>query len=119
MPLTGLELNITFKIEVMIVCNCRGVSDQTIRAAIAAGACTVDDVADACRGAGACCGSCRPAIAEMLATPIAADALLRRLSRVPPAHSDGGSPRPACSRVRVEVGSPSPYLVNALAEEAA
>ncbi len=50
----------------MIVCICRRVSDKTIRAAIAEGASSVDEVGAACR-AGTGCGCCHEAIEEMLA----------------------------------------------------
>jgi bacterioferritin-associated ferredoxin len=49
----------------MIVCHCNGVSDRAIRRSIRAGAVTPDLVAGAC-GAGACCGGCRDAVAEIL-----------------------------------------------------
>ncbi len=41
----------------MIVCLCRGVSDRAIQAAIAGGACSAEQVSDAC-GAGADCRAC-------------------------------------------------------------
>jgi bacterioferritin-associated ferredoxin len=41
----------------MIVCVCRGVSDRAIRAAVAGGAKSIDEIADACR-AGDGCGAC-------------------------------------------------------------
>jgi bacterioferritin-associated ferredoxin len=47
------------------VCSCQGVTDRTIRAAIASGAQTIDDVADRC-GAGARCGGCWPVLRELL-----------------------------------------------------
>ena len=49
----------------MFVCSCKGVTDRTIRAAIASGAQTIDEVADRC-GAGARCGGCWPALSELL-----------------------------------------------------
>jgi bacterioferritin-associated ferredoxin len=49
----------------MILCSCRAVTDRTIRAAIAAGAHTIEDVARLC-GAGSACGGCTPALAELL-----------------------------------------------------
>jgi bacterioferritin-associated ferredoxin len=49
----------------MIVCLCRGVSDRTIRALIAAGARTHDEVNDAC-GAGGDCGRCRTDLTDLL-----------------------------------------------------
>jgi bacterioferritin-associated ferredoxin len=49
----------------VLLCHCRGVSDRVIDCAIACGARSLDDVADAC-GAGARCGGCTPAIEELL-----------------------------------------------------
>ncbi|MBI5516738.1 MAG: (2Fe-2S)-binding protein [Deltaproteobacteria bacterium] len=49
----------------MIVCICRGVRCSTIRAAIRAGALTVEEVGDACE-AGTDCGSCQDEIAGMI-----------------------------------------------------
>ena len=50
----------------MYVCSCRGVTDRTVCAAIAAGARTVEDVARRC-AAGAQCGGCRPELERLLA----------------------------------------------------
>ena len=49
----------------MFVCSCRAVTDRTIRAAIASGARSIDDIAARC-GAGERCGGCWPALAELL-----------------------------------------------------
>ena len=49
----------------MIVCMCRGVSDRTVRALIAAGAQTPTEVRKAC-GAGSDCGKCCAMLAELL-----------------------------------------------------
>jgi len=49
----------------MIVCVCKVVSDRTVKAAIAKGAGSLNEIASAC-GAGTCCGACRPMIADML-----------------------------------------------------
>jgi bacterioferritin-associated ferredoxin len=49
----------------MYVCHCRGITDRTIKAAVAAGADTVEDVARTC-GAGADCGGCWPALDELI-----------------------------------------------------
>jgi bacterioferritin-associated ferredoxin len=49
----------------MIVCLCRRVSDRTIRAAVAGGARTVEEVGQACR-AGTGCGACHEYIAEVI-----------------------------------------------------
>jgi assimilatory nitrate reductase catalytic subunit len=52
------------------VCACFGVGSNTIRAAIAAGCCTVDAVGTKLK-AGTNCGSCRPEIARLVAaTPM-------------------------------------------------
>ena len=48
-----------------IVCACAGVTTQAILAAIGSGACTLDAVGDATR-AGVTCGSCRPALQQMI-----------------------------------------------------
>ena len=49
----------------MFVCSCRAVTDRTVRAAIASGAQSIEDVAARC-GAGGRCGGCWPALAELL-----------------------------------------------------
>lgn len=49
----------------MIVCHCEVVTDRCVRAAVACGAETVDDVASQC-AAGTQCGGCRPTIAALL-----------------------------------------------------
>jgi bacterioferritin-associated ferredoxin len=50
----------------MILCLCQGISDHTVRAAIGAGAATLDDVAAAC-GAGSDCGACQVMLLDLLA----------------------------------------------------
>jgi assimilatory nitrate reductase catalytic subunit len=50
-----------------LVCACAGVSTQTILGAIAAGASTLEAVAERTR-AGATCGSCRPTLLQLIAT---------------------------------------------------
>ena len=50
----------------MYICLCRGVNDRTIRAAIAAGARTRDEVILR-TSAGSRCGGCWPALEELLA----------------------------------------------------
>jgi len=52
----------------MIVCLCRGVSDQKLRALIAAGARTRAELRKAC-GAGTDCGKCRAMLAELVEEP--------------------------------------------------
>jgi bacterioferritin-associated ferredoxin len=49
----------------MWVCLCNGVNSQTVAEAVAAGASTTKDVAQAC-GAGAECGRCRRTVQAML-----------------------------------------------------
>ncbi len=49
----------------MIVCLCRGLSEDAIRAVIAAGASTVRDVSTRC-GAGAECRVCCPMLAVII-----------------------------------------------------
>jgi bacterioferritin-associated ferredoxin len=49
----------------MIVCQCVGVTDTTIRRLIADGACSIREVTCA-TGAGRCCAPCREEIAAML-----------------------------------------------------
>lgn len=50
----------------MYACACEAVTDRTVRAAMAAGARTVDDITRRC-GAGAECGGCLPLLRELLA----------------------------------------------------
>lgn len=50
----------------MFVCSCRAVKERTVRAAIASGADTIDDVGLRC-GAGTVCGGCHELIDELLA----------------------------------------------------
>jgi bacterioferritin-associated ferredoxin len=49
----------------MFVCSCNAVSDRVVKATVAAGAHTVDDVSRAC-GAGASCGGCWPALQALI-----------------------------------------------------
>lgn len=49
----------------MIVCLCHVVSDRTIRARIAEGAQSVDDIGETCL-AGTGCGGCRDQLEELL-----------------------------------------------------
>jgi len=49
----------------MIVCECTGTTDSTIRALAREGATKVSDVTKRC-GAGGCCQSCKPLIARLL-----------------------------------------------------
>jgi bacterioferritin-associated ferredoxin len=49
----------------MLVCQCNGVTDRTVRRAVRKGARTTEDVGYAC-GAGACCGGCIPLIEKLI-----------------------------------------------------
>ena len=49
----------------MIICQCTGTTDGTIRALARDGVTKVSEVTRRC-GAGGCCQSCRPAIARIL-----------------------------------------------------
>ena len=51
----------------MIVCHCFVVNDRQVKAAVAAGAKTVDDVTEM-TNAGGVCGGCHPAICKTLRT---------------------------------------------------
>ncbi|HEY8524254.1 MAG TPA: (2Fe-2S)-binding protein [Acidimicrobiales bacterium] len=50
----------------MIVCHCEVVNDRAIKAEVARGAATEDEIGERC-GAGTHCGSCRPTICALLA----------------------------------------------------
>jgi bacterioferritin-associated ferredoxin len=63
----------------MIICHCMQLSDRAIRGAIRNGACSREDLAEAC-GAGAGCGGCRPALDELLGESRSASAA--RVARV-------------------------------------
>jgi bacterioferritin-associated ferredoxin len=52
----------------MVLCICRGVTEDEILEAIRRGACTLDKVARRCDGAGTDCGSCRLEIQTHLDT---------------------------------------------------
>jgi bacterioferritin-associated ferredoxin len=49
----------------MLLCSCEAVSERTIRAAIASGARTPQEIARRC-GAGSRCGGCWPALQALL-----------------------------------------------------
>lgn len=49
----------------MYVCLCRGVSDRTVRRAIARGARSIEQIGDAC-DAGTRCGGCWPILEDLL-----------------------------------------------------
>lgn len=51
----------------MIVCSCRGVSDRTIRAVMATGASTIEELTARCGAAGYCQG-CWPELERLLAS---------------------------------------------------
>jgi bacterioferritin-associated ferredoxin len=48
------------------VCSCRAVNDTTVRAVIAAGAATIEDIGARC-GAGTDCGGCHETLERLLA----------------------------------------------------
>jgi len=50
----------------MYVCSCAGVSDRAVKAAVDDGARSIEDLGERC-GAGAECGGCLPALADLLA----------------------------------------------------
>ena len=50
----------------MVVCSCRAVSDRAVRAAIADGATTVEEVSARCAAASRC-GGCSPELERLLA----------------------------------------------------
>lgn len=50
----------------MFVCSCEAVRERTVRAAIASGASTIEEVGSRC-GAGVACGGCHELIEELLA----------------------------------------------------
>jgi len=54
----------------MIVCQCKGISDEVIRGAIREGATTVYKVGVAC-SAGTDCGGCRPIIEQLIQIELA------------------------------------------------
>ena len=49
----------------MVVCSCRAVTDRAVRAAIAAGATTVEAVTDHCAAASKC-GGCWPELERLI-----------------------------------------------------
>ena len=49
----------------MYVCSCRAVTDRTVDATIAAGAGSIEAVADMC-GAGSRCGGCWPELQRLI-----------------------------------------------------
>jgi bacterioferritin-associated ferredoxin len=55
----------------VIVCQCYGVSDRTIRKAVRDGACSLRQVARA-SGAGRMCGGCRPVVEKLIDDEIGA-----------------------------------------------
>ncbi len=55
----------------MIVCQCYGVSDRTIRKVVRDGACSLRQVARA-SGAGRMCGGCRPVVEQLIDDEISA-----------------------------------------------
>jgi bacterioferritin-associated ferredoxin len=53
----------------MYVCSCRAVRERTVRAVIASGASTIEEVGIRC-GAGSVCGGCHELIDELLAQAV-------------------------------------------------
>lgn len=53
------------RMDAMLVCHCRGVSDRQIKRAVKNGACSLRDVARA-TGAGMRCGGCRENVAQVV-----------------------------------------------------
>jgi len=52
-----------------VICNCNGVTRGALSEAIAAGHCTVDQIA-ACTRASTACGACKPLVAQLAGTPL-------------------------------------------------
>jgi bacterioferritin-associated ferredoxin len=61
----------------MYVCLCLGVNSETVKRAIAAGASTSKEVAEAC-GAGSQCGRCRHTVRAMIAAGVRDDTASRQ-----------------------------------------
>ena len=55
-----------------LICLCHGVSDRTIRGAVAAGAGSIDEVGESCR-AGSSCAGCHDIIDELVREGSAVD----------------------------------------------
>jgi bacterioferritin-associated ferredoxin len=64
----GLEIDFQNRVRIdpMIVCSCRGISDREVVEAVRCGARTLEDVSRRCDGAGEECGSCVVYIAQHL-----------------------------------------------------
>lgn len=104
----------------MIVCSCKGITDQQVSAAIRAGARTLGDLGLAC-AAGTSCGGCRPLLEAMLAAPdvepIALASLVRLRAR--PSAPPASACRPAPAALRSSTSSNATVPVLAAAGEAA
>ena len=74
----------------MFVCLCNGVTSQTVADAVAAGASTTKDVAQAC-GAGAECGRCRRTVRAILLVDAGPNPRSCRCSAAPAAVRRQGS----------------------------
>jgi bacterioferritin-associated ferredoxin len=66
----NLENDIDFQFQTrmiagMLICQCNGVSDRTVRRVIREGARSLSDVGHAC-GAGTCCQGCSQRIAKII-----------------------------------------------------
>ena len=53
----------------MYACSCRAVRERTVRAAIAGGAATLEEIGARC-GAGTVCGGCHPILEDLLVTAV-------------------------------------------------
>jgi len=53
------------RLQIMLICHCKGLTDREIHRAIRSGASTQREVSREC-GAGSVCGGCRPLIDELL-----------------------------------------------------
>jgi bacterioferritin-associated ferredoxin len=75
-------------LRAMIVCHCRQVTDRQIRKLVRHGASSCREIARAC-GAGAAsrCGSCRPAVAQVIEEELASSCSMA-------GHAAGGLPEP-------------------------
>lgn len=93
----------------MLVCHCLRVTDREVREAVRQGACTLDDVAEAC-GAGAGCGGCQPLVERLIQLELHAP-MSRRPEAYPSERPSVGSPsvRPeACLHSGLSQQRPAP-----------
>lgn len=91
----------------MFVCSCKGVTDRTIKAAIDAGARTVDDLTAHCSAGGRCRG-CWPMLAKLLAQHLEDDEQQQQQQQgaaptdgsASACHDDATGPAPAATKRR-------------------